>query len=283
MNEKEMNALIRLLDDSDNEIFSLVRERLVSLGKPAIPFLENTWGRSFDAMLQGRIETIIHQIQFHSLQEELAAWKREGTHDLLKGALLIAKYQYPDLDEEKVRLQLEQIRKDVWLELNDSLTALEIVRVMNHIIFDVHGFSGNTANYHAPQNSYINIVLESKKGNPLSLAIIYCIVSHNLELPIFGINLPEHFILAYREGAAAPEKGEILFYINAFSRGTVFHRKEIDQFLKQLNLAQEKSFYEPCSNLDMVQRLARNLINSYQKLGYVDKVSELEILLGTLL
>ena len=76
---------------------------------------------------------------------------------------------------------------------------MEKVRVLNHIIFDVHGFSGNTANFHAPQNSYINNVLESKKGNPLSLSVLYAVIAQRLDVNIYGVNLPEHFILAYVE------------------------------------------------------------------------------------
>ena len=72
---------------------------------------------------------------------------------------------------------------------------------------------------------------------------------------------------------------KILFYINPFSKGDIFNKKEIDNFLAQLKIPQEKSFYEPCSNRDMIQRLIRNLMNSYHKLGFMDKVDELTLLM----
>lgn len=283
--DNELNALIHLLEDPDDEIFTTIRERILSMGEEVIPALENVWENTFNNILQTRIEDIIQTIQFNNVLEELKLWADTGGVDLLTGTMLVSKYQYPDLDEEHVRKQIELIRRDVWLELNSNLTAYEKVRVINHILFDVYNFTGNTTNYHAPQNSYINNVIESKRGNPLLLSILYSIIAQGLNIPIYGVNLPEHFILAYRDEFSIQQEDEeepILFYINPFSRGAVFSRREIDTFLKQLKLEQNRIFYESCSNVDIVCRQLRNLIVSYEKLGYPNKVDDLKKLLGIL-
>jgi regulator of sirC expression with transglutaminase-like and TPR domain len=287
LKEQELNALISLLDDPDESVFNEIQTKLLSLGHNVIPLLENAWENSFDSMLQGRIENIIHKIQFDNIEGQLLHWVQNEQQSLLKGILLVARYQYPDLDEKKILKQIEQIKQDVWLELNNNLTALEKVRVINHILFDVHGFGGNTTNYHAPQNSYLNNVLESKKGNPLSLSILYLIISQDLSIPIYGVNLPEHFVLAYiDEESQFPVYNEtpnkVLFYINPFSKGAVFSSKEIDAFLKQLKLPLEQTYYEPCQNVDIIKRVFRNLILAYEKLGYPSKVKEIENLLAVL-
>jgi regulator of sirC expression with transglutaminase-like and TPR domain len=284
----ELSALISLLDDPDETVFNQIQDRLLSLGQEVIPHLESAWENSFDPLFQNRIENIIHKIQFDSIKEDLHNWAMLGGQNLLFGTILVARYQYPDLNEEKIKKQIDQIRQDVWLELNNNLTALEKVRVINHILFEVHGFGGNTTNFHAPQNSYINNVLESKRGNPLSLAILYTIIAQSLNIPIFGVNLPEHFIVAYKEEHDFPaitddlQHGNILFYINPFSKGSVFSRKEIDTFLKQLKLEQDPSYYEPCNNIDIIKRLIRNLIYAFEKLGYVEKMNELKNLITAL-
>ncbi len=289
MNKKEVKALISLLDDPDEAVFKQVSMKFLSFGEEIIPVLEDAWEHSFDTLIQNRIENIIHQIQFDLIKDALKEWAHPEQQNLLEGALLITRYQYPDVDFSKIKKQIDQIKQDVWLELNENLTALEKVKIINHILFDVHNFSGNTTNYHAPQNSYINNVLESKKGNPLLLSIIYTIVAQSLDIPIYGVNLPEHFILCYADidhlGVPSKEGNEgsnVLFYINPFSKGAIFGQKEIDAFLKQLKLDQTHSFYEPCSNLEIIKRLLRNLIASYEKLGYPDKSEELKILLGSL-
>lgn len=292
MDKQELNALISLLDDPDKEVFHQVRDKLLSIGQPVIPALENVWEQSFDTNIQTKVEDIIHVIQFNSTLEALKEWASDPEQNLLTGALIIAKYQYPDLNIDKVKKHIQQIRQDIWLELNDKLTALEQVKIINHILFEVHNFSGNTQNYHAPQNSYINNVLESKKGNPLSLSLIYLILAQDLKIPIYGVNLPEHFVLCYKDVhqllSVKTKRDEemmakgILFYINPFSRGAVFGKGQLDIYLKKMDLQIEPSHYQPCTNLEMIKRLLRNLVSSYKKLGYAEKQEELQKMLEAL-
>ena len=283
MSLKEVIALITLLDDPDEIIYYQVKDRFVVLGPPAIPHLETAWENSFDAIMQKRIETIIHTIQFETLQKALSNWAKTDQDDLLKGIIILARYQYPDLDENKIRKQLATIKQDVWLELHEDLTALEKVKIINHVLFEIHQFSGNITNYHAPQNSFLNNVLESKKGNPLMLSVVYLLICIELKIPVYGINLPQHFVLAYLNEEAnlidvnnKSLSNNILFYINPFSKGLLFNQKDIDQFLKQLNLDLEPKYYLPCSNVDIIKRCINNLIFSYEKLGYLEKVEELK-------
>lgn len=284
--ENELRAMIMLLEDPDEVIFDEIRTKLLDMGAPAIPALENVWESTFNPGLQNKIEDIIQHIQFNNVKDELRLWADSGGTDLLAGTLLIARYQYPDLDEEEVRKQIEIIKKDIWIELNPNLTAFEKINVINHVLFDVYHFTGNTTNYHAPQNSYINNVLESKRGNPLLLSILYSCFAQGLNIPVFGVNLPEHFILAYldeyQRKTSEDEEESILFYINPFSRGAVFSRREIDIFLQQLNLEPRRMFYESCPNTEIIKRQLRNLIASYEKLGYPEKVEHLTELLDIL-
>lgn len=284
--ENELRAMIMLLEDPDENIFTEIRERLLTRGALIINTLEDVWESTFNPNLQKRIENIIQEIQFNEVKKELSLWADTGGTDLLQGTIMIARYQYPDLDEEEIRRQIELIKKDIWLEINPNLTAFEKIKVLNHILFDVYNFTGNTTNYHAPQNSYINNVLESKRGNPLLLSILYSCIAQGLNIPVYGVNLPEHFILAYRDEYTQRKSDDddepILFYINPFSRGAVFSRREIDTFLKQLNLEPLRVFYESCTNTEIIKRQLRNLIASYEKLGYPDKVEHLSELLDIL-
>jgi len=275
MTYSELNALCELLDDPDHQVFSNVTDRLMAYGQQAIPVLESHWERSLDHTQQHRIEDIIHRIQFDGCKAALQAWVDSGAEFLLEGALIIARYQYPDLDEDIIHQHLARIRTDIWIELNENLTALEQVRVINHILYDVHGFSGNTQHYNAPQNSFFNIVMESKKGNPLSLGILTLVLAQQLELPIVGINLPEHFSLGYRN-IHQSDTTKMLFYINAFNRGAVFGRPEVVRFLKKMNMEPEERIMRPALPLEMIYRMTNNLVLSYTKMGYTDKADEIK-------
>lgn len=286
MDNKELEAIIKLLDDPDNVVFNHIEQKLLSEGEIVIPFLEKAWENSLNEIVHQRVENIIHKIQYNSSFRNLEEWVNEESDDLLKGAFLIAKIQYPALDLQKLYQKIEKIKRNIWLELRDNFTPLEQVRVLNHILFSVYKFHGNNTDFYAPQNSYINEVLELKKGNPISLAIIYLIIAKRLGLPIYGVNLPKNFILAYLADGVdttdlsnIDEERDILFYINPYNRGAVLGKKEIDFFLKQQKILPEKSFYTPCSYDIIIQRLILNLSFSYQKLGYNDKVKDFEKLL----
>lgn len=283
INEKEIASLIHLLDDPDAEVFMHVHEKLKSYGSEVIEYLESAWEQAFDPIQQDRIANLVHEIQFNELKKELQLWHMSGAFDLLQGALIINKYQYPDLDEQKVINQLEAIKRDIWVQMMYDSSPAEHVKLINHVLYNIHGFSGNTTNHQDPQNSYLSQVLESKKGNQISLAIIYSIIAQKLDIPVYGVNLPQHFILAYLDESRESEfEGGILFYINAFNKGFIFGRRDVDMFLKQLNLKADKQFYEPCSNIEIVKRILRNLISAYEQLGSTDKVKELTELLGIL-
>jgi regulator of sirC expression with transglutaminase-like and TPR domain len=281
MTDKEINALITLLDDPDKDIYQAISKTLLDKGIEIVPDLEKAWENSSASSVQDRIESIIQKIQLNHIHKSLTMWLNNGANDLLEGAFIIAKYQYPDLGFYEVINTIEKIKQDVWLEISDNLTALEKVRVINHILFDIHKFSANNSNYYSPQNSYINQVLQSKKGNPISLSIVYAVIAQKLGLPVYGVNLPKNFILAYKDEYhdLFPSGDEVLFYINPFNKGAVLGRKEIDVFLKQQNITPEESFYTPCSNIDIIQRVIMNLIYSYEKLGYENKVKDLNSLM----
>lgn len=276
-NSTEISALIKLLDDPDKEVYEHVEQRLLEYGNAVIDFLESTWEKSLDTLVQERIENLIHRIQFTNVKEDLNLWYQSGAFDLLQGALVINRYQYPDLDEQKIIVQIEEIKREIWLGLQYEMSSIEKIKFMNHIFYSIYGFSGNTKNHHDPQNSYINQVLESKKGNQISLAIIYSTIAQKLDIPVYGVNLPQHFILGYiDESKKEDHEFGVLFYINAFNKGAIFGKHDVDQFLRQLNLEPQPGFYAPCSNIEIIRRVIRNLISAYENLGSAEKVRELK-------
>ncbi|WP_158992346.1 transglutaminase-like domain-containing protein [Mucilaginibacter sp. L196] len=283
INETEVNSLIRLLDDPDQEIYNHVHEKLLSYGSEVIDYLETAFGEAFDPIQQERIANLVHEIQFDILKNDLRLWQHSGAFDLLQGILIMNRYQYPDLDEQKVINQIEAIKRDIWIQMMNESSPPEQIKLINHVFYSIYGFSGNTANHLDPQNSYLSQVLETKKGNQISLAIIYSIIAQKLDIPVYGVNLPQHFILAYMDESRQSEfEGGVLFYINAFNKGLIFGRRDVDMFLKQLNVKYDKQFYEPCSNTEIIKRVLRNLISAYEHLGSPEKVAELNELLEIL-
>ncbi len=280
--DKSIAALVNLIDDPDENIFEHVRDQLIGHGTQAIPFLESSWENDdFGLVFQLRIESLIHDIQFSNIKNDLKAWIISPQKDLLEGTIIISRYQYPNIEEQVVKDEVQAIRKAIWLEINEGQTALEKVRIFNKVFYGEYGFTGNSKDYHSPENSYIYKVLERKKGNPLTLCILYSVIAQSLDMPIYGINLPNHFVLSYLDEnntfAAINKESKYgsLFYINAFAKGGIFDEAEIDEFLKGLNKPKLREYYEPCSNSAIITRMLTNLIASFQQTGSSEKVKEL--------
>ncbi len=275
LTDKELNALVSLLDDTDQEVKNHVWEKLTSFGHEVIPFLEKKWEESFNPDIQKEIEELVHNLQFSQLKERLKEWKRSEDQDLLAGLWILNTYQYPDLDFEKLSADMHQIYFDVWTAFKNDLMPYEQVRIINSVLFNQLRFSANTKNFHSPANSMLSSVLETKKGNPISICSIYLLVAQKLGLPIYGVNLPNLFVLTYKSKDAS-------FYINAFNKGLIFSKQDINNYLEHLKIESRDTFFQPCTHKDILIRSMRNLVVAFEKLGELQKVDEIHQLLDIL-
>lgn len=276
--ERDIQALISMVDEPDPAVFSEIAEKIVGYGQTAFPILDEAIHSTADEELLKRLEEISQRILFKQLSAGLEHWKNSEEQDLLTAWLHVSRYSYPDINESEVHNGIEAIRKDVWLEMNENLTALEQIKVFNHVFYDLHRFSGNIDDYHNPDNSFVHKVLQSRSGNPLSIGVIYMLVARSVDIPISGINLPEHFVLAYMGDRLDADKmmaehENALFYINAFSGGAVFSTQEINEFLLKLGMEPLAAFFNPCSNRDIIIRMLNNLIIAYEQVDRKNRVS----------
>jgi len=273
LTDKELHALVSLLDDEDREVKSHVQNRIFSLGHGIIPFLEKKWEDSFNPEVQKELEDMVHKLQFSQLKERLYDWVNTPDQDLLTGLWIINTYQYPDLDFDKLNTDMHQIYFEVWTAFKNNLLPHEQIKIINNILFNSLRFSANTKNFHSPGNSMLSNVLDTKKGNPISLCAIYLLVAKKLGLPIYGVNLPNLFVLTYKSA-------DVNFYINAFNKGLVFNKQDIYNYLNHLKIEPIDVFFDPCSNKDIVVRTLRNLVMAFEKLGETEKMDEVKEMLN---
>lgn len=278
-NHRELEALINLLDDPDNQVFESVSDRLIELGEEVVIPLERRWEMTLKPELQERIENVIRQIQFKALHRDMVSWKSGGGTDLLQGAYLVARFHYPDLVYDSLNDVIEKIKRDIWLELNNELTALEKVKVINYFLYHIHKFDKSLKKAHTPQLYLINHVIDTFKGSPVMLGLIYADLARRLSLPIYGVNLPRNFVLCYYDQDYQDDPNGILFYINPSDKGAVLGLKEIKYFLRQLKIEEKEFYFTPCSNIEIIERLVVNLQYAYDQSGQPDKALALKKLL----
>ena len=274
MNDKELNALISLLEDPDKEVFNSVKSRLVELGIEVLPELENAWESNFDSLVQNRAEKIIHEIHFRDIVKSLKKWIQKKDKNLLEAWFIISKYQYPDIDEQFYRTKIYNLVSQINVEVEQTYSELEKISAFNKVFFTQNGFRGNTRNFQSPDNSFINTVIDKHKGNPLSLSMLYIIIAEQIGLPICGINMPKHFIIGF-EDENEINGDSIKFYINPFSKGAILNRQDLEFFLKREKLKEESKYFTPCGNTAIVKRLLNNLLHSFTFQSKKEKAQEI--------
>jgi regulator of sirC expression with transglutaminase-like and TPR domain len=256
---KEISALLNLIDDPDEEVFGAVSNKIVGFGRTIIPNLENLWELTPDQQIQERIELIIHRLHYTDLVEDFRQWNLAGHHDLLVGSLLVAKFQYPELSTSPVLLEVEKIRRNIWLELNNYLTPLEQVRIITGILYSYHSLKGTEIAYSDINEFLLHKVLESKRGNQLSNGILYLILSDLLDIPVKAIGVPRQFVLAYfkpgyKNELSSDQLDKIEFFIDPTS-GMVFTHKDIENYFKRISVPLVDSYFKPLSNKRVIQHL----------------------------
>ena len=283
MEKREIAALIQLIDDPDEYVFNHVRSKILEIGPTVIEDLEDAWETNIDPFFQQRVELIINQIQRDNLKQKLSLWLQKNNTDLIQGATLLAKFQYPDLQTGEIKAEIESLKKSIWLELKENLTPLERVNTFNQIFYGEFGFGGNLKNVFNPQNNFIHTTLERKKGSPIMLGIIYLAVAQALNLPMLGVNLPYHFALAYckihlsqfEEVKPNPDS-TVIFYVNPISRGRIFSRVEINDYLERMKLSINKDYFKPVENKMVIHALFLHLKDCYIKNNDAEKANELQ-------
>ncbi|MBC6489410.1 transglutaminase family protein [Flavihumibacter stibioxidans] len=286
---REISALFHLIDDPDAEVFSTVSDKIISMGANIIPNLEHLWETTPDESVQERIELLIHRLHYCDLTQEFNRWKKMPEPDLLGGALLVAKFQYPDLDLSQVLQDIEKMRRNIWLELNSYLTPLEQTNVLTTILYNYYNLKGTEINYGEPNGFLLNKVLESKNGNSISNGILYLILADLLDIPIRAIPIPRQFILAYFdvepgqwEQLPSNPSSLIQFYIDPMS-GQVFTQKDVETYFRRISVPATASFFRPYSNLRIIQLLLEEFAKCFEddkQLYKFEELMQLSALLG---
>jgi regulator of sirC expression with transglutaminase-like and TPR domain len=271
---REISALFKLIDDPDEEVFGAVSTKIVDFGKTIIPNLEHLWETTPNEQIQERIELIIHKLHYNDLTEDFNQWSLAGHHDLLVGALLVSKFQYPELSTSSTLLEVEKIRRNIWLELNQYLTPLEQIRIVTGILYSYYNLKGSEVAYTDINEFLIHKLLETKRGNQLSNGILYLIICDLLDIPVKAVNIPKQFVLAYFKPGYSSESTEdyrekIEFFIDP-SNGMVFTHKDVDSYFKRISVPPVPSYFKPLSNKKVIQHLLEEAAKCFdnEKEGY---------------
>ena len=260
MKTNEIDSLIHLLDDPDREIYSIISTRLIEQGAKIIPLLERAWEVSPNTLQQERIENILHCLQSNVATQGLEGWVGHRYHNLLEGAYWVAKQTYPNLHLEDLQVVINDICKDVWINLQDNMPPEEKIRTLDFFFFRHHNFHLVGDDNFQPQHNYINNVIESHTGNPVPLSLLYLHIGQQAGLPLQAVCMPNSLLLAY-----TGDNSEVLFYSHIFQPGAKMFRKDIDLYFRRSNIKPKDDYYLPKPNTDALLYLIGMQIYCYER------------------
>ena len=278
LNDKEVSeikSLISLLDDEDESIYSVVRERLLSYKESALvflPFIEEK-----NTVAEKRLSEVRELLIRSSFKDQLRKVKRneEGDIDLEEGVFLFARQRYIDLDVSPYIEQLNLFASELKAKISSVQDETEILRRVISFFSEEKLFVGNRQDYYSEENHYINRVLDTKIGIPLTLSVIYLLVGLRINLPLKGIGLPGHFILRFSFGSSH-------IYFDPFNAGKILSHSDCEAIVKNLGFNFIEAYLQPVSNRQILERMLRNIILTLEKKDGKDRIETIRQFIDTL-
>lgn len=262
--ENQRSALIKLLGDDDPNVYQVVKEKIISLGHDTQAWLKPCQ-LSSDPMLRKHAQEIVRHFDREIADTRFMAFclQDEDKLDLEKGALLLAQTQYPEANTAGYSALLDDFAGELreWLATSDPKQRL-LVRI-NEFIFGQLGFTGNMENYYDPENSYLNRVLDRRTGNPVSLCLVYYLITRRLGLPVTGVGLPGHSVCRYQSTSEE-------VFIDAFNLGKLLTRSDCVEHLNRCNHEVRDEYLSPMGSRRMLARMCGNLEQIYIDAKQID-------------
>jgi regulator of sirC expression with transglutaminase-like and TPR domain len=278
--------LIKLLDDPDNQVFESVKVKILESGPEMVQPLEIALKKAQTGLIHSRIEELIRKLKYEELKGVFASWIEDPKQTLIEGAWLLNRYQFPELTLDDLHSRIKPLRDEIWLEINDQLTALEKIRVFNKIFFEKRAFVLNEQHPDSPGNNFIPRILDTGKGNEYSLTLFYCVVCQELNLPVFLTQMPDYPILAYLNlpflpnNSVSPALFDTLFYINPTNQGSVHSQKDITDYLMRKAIPIEQIYYMPSANVNFIRICLERMAMDYDLAGSPRRTEEIQDLLS---
>ncbi len=286
--DKEIIALFRLLDDPDEVVFTSVSKRIISLGTDIIPSLEEEWLSVDNEIVQQRIESLIQQVSLTDIKEKFSVWEAQSSSSLFEAMTLLSRYIEPNLNENKLKNTLKSMHRSCWLELNNYLTPLEEIHIVNSILYSMYNLSAERNALKDSNTYYLNNVLETRKGNQFSLALIYLMITKMLDIPVFALKISNFVVLGYvntlydfKQHDEAPTMNT-QFFIEP-TEGTILSKQDVDSFIKKYKVEVDENSFKPLKNKEFVYHYSYALARSYEENGEHQKAGDIRSILSRLM
>ena len=270
LSESQKVALLKLLTDDDIAVYHTIRGKILSYGQSAGEWLR-PHTLSADPILRRRAHELVQYLARQDADNRFLAFCLNQGEDLdiEEGAWLLSRTQYPDINVTAYQALFDSYAGDLRERIDFGATPESILASINQYLFADLGFVGNETNYYDPDNSYLNRVVDRRTGNPISLCLVYLLVSRRLRLPIVGIGMPGHFLIRFQSST-----GEV--FIDAFNRGKLLTKADCIKYLLHTSHGFQEGYLSPVSSRRILLRVCSNLHQIYAQLELPDETSRVQ-------
>ena len=218
-----------------------------------------------------RLDEMTGELRFRELRGAFLTLAAERVPDLEAGAFLLSRFVRPNADPGVYRLWLDRVALAVSDGIPDDASTAEAVKRLSAHLFQSMGFAGNETNYYDPDNSCLSRVIDTRRGIPVTLSILYLLVAKRLKLPVYGVGTPGHFLLGFREGGDA-------HFLDAFRHGRMLEASAVRRMLVRNGYEFRPEYLKPSGPREILARMMRNLLSIYQKTGAAGRAEKLSVL-----
>ena len=253
-------ALIHLLGDDDIDIRSQVWGHLEKLGKEALESAEAAAEASDDPEVKRQAGRFALEYHRREVFKEWLQFCRGPAPDLETGALLIARSEYPELDPGVCSRALDEFAGALDSRSETAAGVDARLASLVELLSKDAGFKGNEEGYYEADNSYLNRILETKLGIPISLSVLYLLVARRCGLSLHGVALPGHFILKF-DSAETGKQAEK--FLDPFHGGRLLTVRECVELLESSGESFRDELLEAVDDRVILCRMLGNLLNIY--------------------
>lgn len=251
MTNKGKDALLNLLDDPSPIVRKTILKTLDQMGGDGFDLLGEAINGS-NRLLSWHASRYLSELQSANPSSELRAFIRSMNYELESGWILISRVAYPDIDAGDICRKLDEIANRCRELIARPASYHEQCSIINRVLFHEYGFRGNMENYSNPDNSFINRLLQTRKGLPISLSALYLLVAGRLSIPLEPIGAPAHFVVGCFEESAP-------FYIDPFKRGKLLTAGQMLKRVEAACMEPHLGHLAPVSTQETLSRVCRNL------------------------
>jgi len=269
MNEKQIDALITLLGDDDSNIKNMARGKLLELREAARPRLKAIGASDVEGRIRIEAQSMLEEMRLDELARDFELLNARFDFDLEEACFVLARMQYPDLNVAEYTEHIDHLGQLAQRRIDGVTRMSHKIKIINHLLFYEKKFRGNIEDYYEPENSYINKVIDRRLGIPITLSALYLFIAKRLDLPIYGVGFPGHFMLKF-------QSGEKWYFIDAFNRGRILSVRDVELFLTMNGYEFDESHTQTVQPREILGRMIRNLVLIYHQNEEHHKIETLE-------